>query len=158
MKKSLKIILIIISIIILCFITDLICVFMIERPIFAIKDENNVYKSIIYDTYICDEYTVPQIKLKGTKFSCSNVKVDISKVIEIVDTTKDIEDFACAEVLEQFYEDEIYRYYYSCIKSEYIIVKYENGYEQTVANALKYGTINIDDLDLYNIKYIKEEK
>lgn len=126
MKKSLKIILIIISIIILCFITDLICVFMIERPIFAIKDENNVYKSIIYDTYICDEYTVPQIKLKGTKFSCSNVKVDISKVIEIVDTTKDIEDFACAEVLEQFYEDEIYRYYYSCIKSEYIIVKYEN--------------------------------
>ena len=158
MKKSLKIFLIIIGIIILGFIIDLICIFTINRPILAIKGENNVYKGIFYNTYNCAEYAVPQIKSKGTKFACTEIKFQIGKVIEIVDTTKDIENFTCAEALEQFYEDENYRYYYSCIKSKYVIVKYENGYEETVANALKYGTINIEDLDTYNIKYIKEDK
>lgn len=157
MKKSLKIILIIIVIIILGFIIDFICIFTINRPIFAIKDDN-VYKGVFYNTYNCAEYAVPQIKSKGTKFACTEIKFQIGKVIEIVDTTKDIENFSCAEALEQFYEDENYRYFYSCIKSKYIIVKYENGYEETVANALKYGTINIEDLDTYNIKYYKEEK
>ena len=158
MKKSLKIFLIFIGIIILLFIIDLICIFTINRPILAIKDDNNVYKGIFYNTYNCAEYAVPQIKLKGTKFACTEIKFQIGKVIEIVDTTKNIENFTCAEALEQFYEDENYRYYYSCIKSKYVIVKYENGYEETVANALKYGTINIEDLDTYNIKYIKEDK
>ena len=158
MKKSLKIFLIIIGIIVLGFIIDLICIFAINRPILAIKDENNVYKGIFYNTYNCAEYAVPQIKSKGTKFACAEIKFQIGKVIEIVDTTKDIENFTCAEALEQFYEDEKYRYYYSCIKNKYVIVKYENGYEETVANALKYGTINIEDLDTYNIKYIKEDK
>ena len=158
MKKSLKIFLIIIGIIILGFIIDLICIFTINRPILAIKGENNVYKGMFYNVYNCAEYAVPQIKSKGTKFACTEIKFQIGKVIEIVDTTKDIENFTCAEALEQFYEDENYRYYYSCIKSKYVIVKYENGYEETVANALKYGTINIEDLDTYNIKYIKEDK
>ncbi len=158
MKKSVKIFFVIIGIIILGFIIDLICIFTINRPILAIKDENNVYKGIFYNTYNCAEYAVPQIKLKGTKFACAEIKFQIGKVIEIVDATKDIENFTCAEALEQFYEDENYRYFYPCIKGKYIIVKYENGYEETVANALKYGTINIEDLDTYNIKYIKEDK
>ena len=158
MKKSLKIFLIFIGIIILLFIIDLICIFTINRPILAIKDGNNVYKGMFYNVYNCTEYAVPQIKLKGTKFACTEIKFQIGKVIEIVDTTKNIENFTCAEALEQFYEDENYRYYYSCIKNKYVIVKYENGYEETVANALKYGTINIEDLDTYNIKYIKEDK
>ena len=158
MKKSLKIFLIIIGIIVLGFIIDLICIFAINRPILAIKGENNVYKGMFYNVYNCAEYAVPQIKSKGTKFACTEIKFQIGKVIEIVDTTKDIENFTCAEALEQFYEDENYRYYYSCIKSKYVIVKYENSYEETVANALKYGTINIEDLDTYNIKYIKEDK
>ena len=158
MKKSLKIFLIFIEIIILLFIIDLICIFTINRPILAIKGENNVYKGMFYNVYNCAEYAVPQIKSKGTKFACAEIKFQIGKVIEIVDTTKGIENFTCAEALEQFYEDENYRYYYSCIKSKYVIVKYENSYEETVANALKYGTINIEELDTYNIKYIKEDK
>lgn len=159
MKNSLKIILITISIIIICFITDFICIFTINRPLFAIQNDGGyVFKGIFYDTYNCDEYAVPQIKLKGTKFSCSKIIVNTGKVINIVDTSKDITDFICAEALEQFYEDENYKYYYSCIKSKYIIVKYESGYEETVIDALKYGTISINDLDSYNIEYIKEEK
>lgn len=78
MKKWLKITLGVIGGIILLFIIDLICIFTINRPLFAIKKDNgNVYKGIFYDTYNCLEFSVPQIKAKGTKFSCA--KVDINK-------------------------------------------------------------------------------
>lgn len=78
MKKWLKITLGVIGGIVLLFIIDLICIFTINRPLFAIKKDNvNVYKGIFYDTYNCLEFSVPQIKPKGTKFSCA--KVDINK-------------------------------------------------------------------------------
>lgn len=80
MKKSIKIILSIIGIIILLFIIDLICIFTFDKPIIAIKKDNGdtvnvVYKGLIYDTYICHEYAVPQIKLKGTKFACTHINI-----------------------------------------------------------------------------------
>ena len=37
-----------------------------------------------------------------------------------------------------------------------MIVKYESGFEETISDALKYGTIKISDLDRFNIDYIKE--
>ena len=98
---------------------------------------------------------MPQIKLKGTKFFCTIDREDIGKVKEIIDTTKTKKDFACAEALEEFYQDDTYTYFYSCIKSKYIIVGYESGFEETVANALKHGTIKIKDLERFNIDYIK---
>ena len=163
MKKSIKIILGVIIIIILSIIIDIICIFTINRPLFAIRTGNDgsyalVYKGLFYDTYNCLEYSIPQIKLKGTKFSCSTTRVDLGKVKQIVDTTKSIKDFACAEALEEFYQDDDYIYYYSCIKSKYVLVRYENGYEETVAKALKYGTITISDLDNYGIDYLKISK
>lgn len=84
--------------------------------------------------------------------------IDNAKVVEIVDKTQKIKDFTCAEALEGFWADETYEYYFSCIKGKYVIVKYENGNEETVSDALKRGTITIEDLDLYNIGYIKYKK
>lgn len=159
MKKWIKIILIIVGVIALCFVIDFICIFTINRPLFAIKAKQPyTYTGLFYDTYNCPEYSIPQIKAKTTKFTCAIERGDIGKVIEIVDTTKDIKNFTCAEALEQFYEDEYYTYYYSCIKSKYVIVKYESGYEETVDLALKNGTIKIEDLDTYKIDYIKNQK
>lgn len=159
MKKLFKIFCGVVGVIVLLFVIDLICIFTINRPLFAIQnDGGNVYRGIFYDTYYCSEYSVPQIKVKGLKLACSDVKVNIGEVVSIVDTTKDINNFACVEMLENFYEDDNYIYYWNCIKNEYIIVKYENGYEEKVSDALKYGTITIGDLDKYNISYIKYEK
>lgn len=159
MKKQIKILFIVLGSIALLFLIDLICIFTINRPLFAIQNDGGyVYKGIFYDTYNCDEYSTPQIKLKGTKFSCSTAKVNIGKVISITDTTKNMKNFTCAEVMDGFYEDNNYTYYFNCAKSKYIIVKYENGYEEGVKEALKYGTITIQDLDNYNIDYIKYEK
>lgn len=75
MKKWMKITLGVIGGVILLFVIDLVCIFAINRPLFAIK-KDDVYRGLLYDTYICDEYSVPQIKLKGTKFKCVVVKFD----------------------------------------------------------------------------------
>ncbi len=158
MKKKFKIILGLIGIIILLFLIDIVLIFTINRPIFAIKDASGyVYNGLFYDTYICSEYSVPQVKLKGTKFSCSFIKINVGKVVSIKDISKDIKDFACADALESFYEDDNYTYYWSCIKNNYVIVEYENGYKEKVSDALKYGTITMKDLDNYNIQYVKYE-
>lgn len=76
MNKWMKITLEITVLIVLLFAIDLICIFTINRPLFAIKSDNDdsintVYKRIFYDTYNCAEYPNPQIKTKGTKFSCA---------------------------------------------------------------------------------------
>lgn len=78
MKRWLKIILGVICIIILTIIIDLVCIFTINKPLFAqIEDYGTyaVYKGIFFNTYNCPEYSIPQIKFKGTKFTCADVKV-----------------------------------------------------------------------------------
>ena len=63
MKKWFKIILGVIGGIVLLLGTDLLCIFTINRPLFAIKKGNeSMYKGIFYDTYYCKELSMPQIK------------------------------------------------------------------------------------------------
>ena len=148
MKKWLKILLVLIGVIFSCVTLDFISIFTLGKPIFAIPVRTPyTYTGIFYDTYNCPEYSVPQIKVKGTKFSCATGTINTNALVGIVDTTKDIKNFSCAEALEQFYEDEENKYYYSCIKSKYVIVKYQNGYEETVKSAFENGTNKIKDLD-----------
>lgn len=155
MKRWLKITLGVIGVIVLLFIIDIVCIFTINRPLFAIQnDGGNVYRGIFYDTYNCAEYSTPQIKRKGLKFACSDVKLNVGKVVSIKDTSKELENIN--SILEKFYEDDNYIYYFNGGISNYIIVEYENGYKESVKNALKYGTITIQDLDRYNIDYTKE--
>lgn len=90
------------------------------------------------------------------EYNCDNDNVNI--VSDIIDKSIYIDDFTCAEALEPFYDDELYQYSYPCIKSSYVVVKYKNGVEETVEDALKKGTITISDLDDYNIRYVKIEK
>jgi hypothetical protein len=158
MKKNIKVILIFIGIIIIYLIIDLICIFTLNRPLFMFKTKTPyTYTGIFYNVYNCPEYSVAQIKAKGTKFSCANVRIDIGDVVEIVDTTKEIKDFVCAEALEEFYSDDNYAYYWSCIKDKYMIIRYESGFEDTISSALKNCTIDITDLDRYGISYIRDD-
>lgn len=95
-KSSLKIILGIIVTIILCFILDFISIFSLNRPLFAIREDNGdsvniIYRGIFYDTYNCIEYSVPQIKSKGTKFTCSinvNEETELNEVEGVLMTIK----------------------------------------------------------------------
>ncbi len=75
------------------------------------------------------------------------------EIVEIIDIA--IRDsIPCDDALQQFYADDEYNYFYPCIKSEYVVVKYSDNTEETVENALKNGKITISDLDRFEIKYI----
>ncbi len=68
------------------------------------------------------------------------------------------EDLVCAQALEKIAEDDTYTYYLPCIKSQYIVVAYESGKEETAAEALANGNITLDDLISAGITVIKEAK
>ena len=161
MKKSIKIILGIVLVIVLTIIIDLVCIFTINRPIFVISEDYGtyaIYKGLFFDTYNCSEYSIPQIKMKGTKFNCFSVNFDTFKVVDIIDKTKEIKDFSCDSALEKIYEDDNYTYYLNCIKSNYIKIRYNGGKEENIKYALENGHISIKDLDKFDIDYIKYEK
>jgi len=85
---------------------------------------------------------------------CSKTK---KEEYTIVDKSLEM-DFSCAAVMERFYEDDKYAYSFSCMKSDYVVVVYEDKTEVTVKEALKEGKIKIEDLDKFDIKYYKSEK
>ncbi len=77
-------------------------------------------------------------------------------ITEIIDRTV-TEGIPTDQALQPFCMNEKYIYSFPSIRSEYIIVKFNNGNEMTVTNALKKGLITITDLDRWNIQYYKEE-
>lgn len=75
MKKIIKSISGIITILIIFSVIDLISIYKDSKPVFIIKEEvdelNKKYVGLIFDTYNCASYSAPQIKLKWNKYSCS---------------------------------------------------------------------------------------
>ena len=78
-------------------------------------------------------------------------------VVDIWDRAVE-EQLPCDEALELFYEDETNEYYFSCIKSHYIIVMDNTGRTVDVVTALNEGLITVEDLDYYGIEYFTEPK
>lgn len=77
-------------------------------------------------------------------------------ITEIIDRTI-TEGIPTDKALQPFCIDENYIYSFPSIRSDYVIVKFSNGNEMTVKNALEKGLISIADLDRWNIQYYKEE-
>lgn len=154
--KKIKIWIIVVIIILSMFALDIVCIYTLNRPLFVVQnDGKNVYRGLIYDTYNCAEYSSPQIKFKGTKFSCLDVEISN---YQIIDKTKETTNYLCAEALESFYKDKRYTYYWNCMKDKYVVVRYEDGTEEKVSDALVRNKITIDDLDRFNISYIRYRK
>ena len=78
-------------------------------------------------------------------------------IIQIRDRAVE-EQLVCAEAIELFYEDEINRYYFNVIKSQYIEVTYNNGNSEDIVTALNAGRATIADLDEFGIEYHTEPK
>lgn len=77
-------------------------------------------------------------------------------VTDIVDRTK-TEPLVTLDVLEGFWCDDEYAYYFSSLKSDLIIVHYSDGTQEPVREALGAGRVTIADLDRFGIGYYKEE-
>lgn len=155
MKKVFVIIGIIIGVILLDSIQALV---FDNNPLFKIREHydggelNYKDKGILVDTY-CGINGKKDTVIKGFSYSLSD-----EDTFEIVDKTKNMEDFACDDALEEIYEDENYIYYLPCIKSRYIEVRYKSLRRENIISALANGNISIGDLDKFDIYYIKEKK
>ena len=71
---------------------------------------------------------------------------------EIRDRAKE-ENLPCDDALEKFYEDESNEYYFSAIKSQYVIVIYNDSTSEDIVTALNAGRVTIADLDEFGIEY-----
>ena len=110
-------------------------------------------KGLITYTYNCIGEKRKTV-LKWEKYSCPLKETSF----EIIDESKNIKDFICAEALEEIYRDDEYIYFLSCMKSKYIKVNYSpNHFSENITTALKEGRVKISDLDIFKIDYIKKE-
>lgn len=82
---------------------------------------------------------------------------DVVTVVDIVDLTQSGE-LCTDDALEGFWRDDEYTYYFSSIKSQYIIVHYSDGTEEPVREAMAAGRVTLADLDRFGIGYYKEPK
>lgn len=154
MKKVIKKVLIVIGVIFGIILLDSIQALVFDNnPIIGIQTRNMKKVGIFVETHHCGNGKHDTV-IKGFSYSCN---YEGGKYI-LVDETKEKENFACADALEKFYEDEKYSYFWSCIKNKYMIVKYDDGSKELISEALKNEHIDIQVLDKFNISYIKEEK
>lgn len=73
--------------------------------------------------------------------------------IKIIDAT-----YSCNQSREKFYEDDNYVYYFPCVKSTSIFVKFPNGNKILVVKALEENKVTIDELIKAGLEVIKEDK
>ena len=124
----------IIIVIVLYFVIDLTCIYTINRPLFAIKEDNDsvniIYKGLFYNIYDCFEYAKPQIKSKKAKFNCSILEVklkDESKyriTNEALNISIKKNSVTQVEVILDIKNDTNYTYTYG---QSYTIEKYVDG-------------------------------
>lgn len=157
-NKIKKIILVIVIILVVCLLDSIIAMIFDTSPLIKIRvyynggDLNYVDKGIFVNTY-CGTNGIKDTTIKGFSYSLS-----YDSDYEIIDTSKEIENFACEQQLEEIFEDANYIYYLPCMKSQYIEVRYSNGNKENIIAALGQGHIDISVLDKFNIEYIKKEK
>ncbi|MDD6388067.1 MAG: hypothetical protein PUA68_03285 [Bacilli bacterium] len=108
-------------------------------------------KKLIYSLVILVMFT-------GCINKYTNIKEVEKQKYEIIDESEKIEDFMCLQALEDFYDDGKYVYSFPCIKSSYIKVKFDDGKEKNIIDALNDKDVKVEDLDTFNIKYYKTEK
>lgn len=89
-------------------------------------------------------------------FYVSSNSIYVMSVKEIVDRTV-TEGIATDDAEQPFYIDEDYIYSFPSMRSEYVIVTFDNGDKMTVQHALSQGLLSISILDKWDIKYNKKE-
>ncbi len=106
------------------------------------------------------DLTVTSVTCQSGKPETSDIKgqssaAQTAEVVEIMDISNKKDGIPADDGLFLFYADEVYDYFYYGNKSEYVRVRYSDGSEKTVEEALKTGDITMADLDEYGIVYLK---
>lgn len=96
-----------------------------------------------------------QSKEPSISSSSSNNNSNQTKKITIID--KSDPNASCASAIEYYYEDNEYKYYFTCIKSPSIYVKI-NDKEYNIKYALNNHIVTIKELESSGFKPLKESK
>ena len=80
---------------------------------------------------------------------------DVVTVTDIIDRAAE-ENLPTDTMLEPFWSDGEYRYFFPTARSQYVTVFYSDGTQQTVVEALWQKKITIADLDAFGIDYHRE--
>ena len=96
----------------------------------------------------------------GSRFYDNNIDDWMSKYnykLEIIDETE-----SCDTALELFYENELYEYYFDCIKSDSVYARINDGEKYLVKELLTNNptdyVISIDKFERAGLKFTKKEK
>ena len=81
-----------------------------------------------------------------------NEKVETSNDFKIIDNTE-----ICAEALEEIYRDDSYIYYLSCIKSDNIIIEFDDNTKYKLREVLENNILSIDELIDNGLEVYKDE-
>ena len=96
-------------------------------------------------------------------YTVANNDVDLREIIETTTKYKfyGLADYAnvCDTALEEIYEDNSYKYYLNCIKSDKVLINFDlKNITMTLKYALNNNYITPEQLDTYSDLLIKEKK
>ncbi len=97
----------------------------------------------------------------GMRFSFDKEEVFMPYYERPIEFIRDIakeKNIPTDQAIEAFFEDDEYVYSFPSVKSDYVTVRFADGEEMTVKEALDKGFIRIHALDLYGISYMREIK
>jgi len=130
-------------------------IFLLEKNKIEMKKILNVIIIVFIIIILC----LSLYKI-GTKYFDNNLNDWVSKrdyKIEIIDETE-----ICDTALEKFYENELYEYYFGCIKSDYVYAKINDGQKYLVKDLLNNNPtdyiISISRFEAAGLDFITKEK
>lgn len=173
LRKNIKILLIVLIALVVwtCFfVTDLVLVNNNKRPAFVIKTSSSydggssIYYGIGYkviDYNITNGYQGIHLGTWFMKFNPD--KYYTSPIDSATDFTIIENAVICGQVLEKFYEDENYEYYFSCAKSGNVLINFGKHFpggemQVPVREALTKKYVTIEQLQEKGLKFSKKAK
>lgn len=128
-----------------------------KDPHSQVENNSNTSSPSKENTPSSSSSSTPNSQLKEPSISSSsrNNNSNQTKKITIID--KSDPDASCASAIEYYYEDNEYKYYFTCIKSPSIYVKI-NDKEYNIKYALNNHIVTIKELESSGFKPLKESK
>ena len=128
-----------------------------KDPHSQVENNSNTSSPSKENTPSSSSSSTPNSQLKEPSISSSsrNNNSNQTKKITIID--KSDPNASCASAIEYYYEDNEYKYYFTCIKSPSIYVKI-NDKEYNIKYALNNHIVTIKELESSGFKPLKESK
>lgn len=128
-----------------------------KDPHSQVENNSNTSSPSKENTPSSSSSSTPNSQSKEPSISSSsrNNNSNQTKKITIID--KSDPDASCASAIEYYYEDNEYKYYFTCIKSPSIYVKI-NDKEYNIKYALNNHIVTIKELESSGFKLLKESK